>query len=226
MVKSVDKESQQKILNKWLAINYVNETNYDLLFKVIGGFALVLAIVLFFYAKQIKLGKELELLASTDSMTKLYNRRYFEDAAEQFLELARRNETDLSLIMLDVDDFKKVNDEYGHKVGDTLLINLAEILQSLSRKSDIICRFGGEEFITLLPHTNLKGANFMAEKIRTGIEEFALQLDNSSQLKFTVSLGASQVNVLEDKNIEAVIKRADDALYEAKNSGKNRVCLK
>jgi polar amino acid transport system substrate-binding protein len=226
VVNSIDKELEQKILNNWLAINYVKETDYNLLFKTIGGFALILLIILFFYFKQLKLQKQLKILVATDSMTKLYNRRYFEDSAEQFLQLAKRNNTDLSLIMLDVDNFKKVNDTYGHKVGDIVLIKLAEILQDLSRKSDIICRFGGEEFLILLPQTDLEGTKFMAEKIRAYIEEFALQLDTANQLKFTVSLGVSQVDIFQDKNIEDGIKRADDALYDAKNSGKNRVCIK
>ena len=222
-VNSIDKESEQRILNKWLSINYVKETDYDLLFKAIGVFVLILLIILFFYFKQMKLKEQLQLLSITDSMTKLYNRRYFENTAEHYFESVKRNKTDLSLIMLDVDNFKQINDNYGHKIGDFVLIELANILLSLSRKSDIICRFGGEEFIILLPQTNLEGANFMAEKIRRHIEESALPLDNLNQLKFTVSLGVSQVNILVDKNIEDCIKRSDDALYEAKNSGKNRV---
>lgn len=172
-----------------------------------------------------KLKEQLQLLSITDSMSKLYNRRYFENTAEHYFESVKRNKTDLSLIMIDVDNFKQVNDNYGHKIGDLILIELANILLNQSRKSDIICRFGGEEFIILLPQTNIEGANFLAKKIRTHIEKFSIQLDTSNQLKFTVSLGVSIVNILIDKNIEDCIKRSDDALYEAKNSGKNKVCL-
>lgn len=225
-VKSIDNESEQKILNKWLSINYVKETDYNLLFKTIGGFVLILSIILFFYLKQMRLKEQLQLLSITDSMTKLYNRRYFENTAEHYFELSKRNKTDLSLIMLDVDNFKQVNDNYGHKIGDLVLIELANILLNQSRKSDIVCRFGGEEFIILLLQTNLEGADFMAEKIRKYIEKSTLSLDNSKQLKFTVSLGVSQVNISVDKNIEDCIKRSDDALYEAKNTGKNKVSVK
>ena len=224
-VNSIDKESEQKILNKWLSINYVKETDYSLLFKTIGGFVLILSIILFFYFKQMKLKEQLQLLSITDSMTKLFNRRYFENTAEHYFESVKRNKTDLSLIMIDVDNFKQVNDNYGHKIGDLVLIELANILLNQSRKSDIVCRFGGEEFIILLPQTNLEGADFMAEKIRKYIEKSTLTLDNSKQLKFTISLGVSQVNILVDKNIEDCIKRSDDALYEAKDLGKNRVCV-
>jgi polar amino acid transport system substrate-binding protein len=223
-VNSIDKESEQQILNKWLSINYVKETDYNLLFKTIVGFVFILSIILFFYFKQMKLKKQLQLLSITDSMTKLYNRRYFENTAEHYFQLVKRNKTDLSLIMIDVDNFKQINDNYGHKIGDLVLINLASILISQIRKSDIICRFGGEEFIILLPQTNLEGAALMAEKIRTHIERSNLPLANSGQLNFTVSLGVSQVNILADKNIEDCIKRSDDALYDAKNSGKNKVC--
>ena len=225
-VNSIDKESEQKILNKWLSINYVKETDYSLLFKTIGGFVLILSIILFFYFKQMKLKEQLQLLSITDSMTKLFNRRYFENTAEHYFESVKRNKTDLSLIMIDVDNFKQVNDNYGHKIGDLVLIELANILLNQSRKSDIVCRFGGEEFIILLPQTNLEGADFMAEKIRKYIEKSILSLDDSKQLKFTVSLGVSQVNISVDKNIEDCIKRSDDALYEAKNSGKNKICIK
>jgi polar amino acid transport system substrate-binding protein len=104
-VNSIDKESEQKILNKWLSINYVKETDYNLLFKTIGGFVLILSIILFFYLKQMRLKEQLQLLSITDSMTKLFNRRYFENTAEHYFELSKRNKTDLSLIMLDVDNF-------------------------------------------------------------------------------------------------------------------------
>ena len=224
-VNSIDKESEQKILNKWLSINYVKETDYSLLLKTIGGFVLILSIILFFYFKQMRLKEQLQLLSITDSMTKLFNRRYFENTAEHYFESVKRNKTDLSLIMIDVDNFKQVNDNYGHKIGDLVLIELANILLNQSRKSDIVCRFGGEEFIILLPQTNLEGADFMAEKIRKYIEKSILSLDDSKQLKFTISLGVSQVNILVDKNIEDCIKRSDDALYEAKDLGKNRVCV-
>ena len=172
-----------------------------------------------------RLKEQLQLLSITDSMTKLFNRRYFENTAEHYFESVKRNKTDLSLIMIDVDNFKQVNDNYGHKIGDLVLIELANILLNQSRKSDIVCRFGGEEFIILLPQTNLEGADFMAEKIRKYIEKSTLLLDDSKQLKFTISLGVSQVNILVDKNIEDCIKRSDDALYEAKDLGKNRVCV-
>jgi len=174
--------------------------------------------------------EELKFLASTDPLTKLYNRRYFAKTSTHVLNLSKRNKTDLSMIMLDIDKFKNVNDTYGHKVGDDVLITLASILQELTRNSDIICRFGGEEFLILLPETNINGALKIAHKIREVVETTVITISDNKiptdykKLEFTVSLGGTQINIDLDNNIEASIHRADKALYQAKNSGRNRVC--
>ena len=170
--------------------------------------------------------KELKLLASTDPLTKLYNRRYFTEASEHILDLAKRNGKDLSIIMLDIDEFKKINDTYGHKIGDDTLVSFAETLKEHTRKSDVICRFGGEEFIILLPETDVNGATRIAQKIREVIEELIVKIDEKIELKFTVSIGLSQVNVEKEETIEAAINRADEALYSAKKSGRNIVKVK
>jgi len=170
------------------------------------------------------LQEELKLLASTDPMTQLYNRRYFTEMSESLLDLAKRNKTESAIIMLDIDKFKNVNDTYGHKVGDDVIISLSKTLQKLTRKSDIVSRWGGEEFVILLPNTNIDGALTIAQKIRVTVEN--LVLEKNRELKFTVSLGVSMVDTQNDLNIEASIGRADEALYEAKESGRNRVCSK
>ena len=171
------------------------------------------------------LQEELKLLASIDPLTKLYNRRYFIKAATTILELAQRNKTITSVVMLDIDKFKRVNDVYGHKAGDETLVALASSLLKISRKSDIISRWGGEEFLLLLPDTDLNGAFIIAEKIRKKIEDLVVSLENEQTLQFTVSLGVSEFNSKNDLNIEASINRADKALYKAKESGRNRVCI-
>jgi histidine kinase len=162
-------------------------------------------------------------LASIDPLTKLYNRRYFSDISSSILDLAKRNKTDTSIIMLDIDHFKHVNDTYGHQVGDEALRELSFILQEQSRRSDIICRWGGEEFVILLANTNGNGAFTISEKIRTVVEDLRIELEANQELKFTISLGVSQVHET-DVNIEASINRADKALYEAKQGGRNKVC--
>ncbi len=164
---------------------------------------------------------ELKLLASIDPMTKLYNRRYFIEISESILDLAKRNGTKTSIIILDIDHFKNVNDTYGHKVGDDVIVRLAELLQSISRESDIVSRWGGEEFVILFPETDTNGALTISEKIRADVENSVMNLEDGGVLKLTVSIGIAQI----DKDIEASIHRADEALYKAKASGRNRVCL-
>ena len=168
--------------------------------------------------------KELQSLASIDPLSKLYNRRYFSHAAEDILRLEKRENNKLSILMLDIDNFKNINDNYGHKVGDDVIVLLSNLLLTISRESDIVCRFGGEEFILLLPKTDVHGAQIIAQKIREATQRLTLSLDEGPELKFTVSLGASEI-ILSEVSIEACIKRADVAMYEAKTSGKNRVCI-
>jgi len=172
-----------------------------------------------------KTEEKLKLLASTDPMTKLYNRRSFTKISEHTLDLSKREKQKLSIIMLDIDKFKNINDSYGHQVGDDVIITLADKLIELQRKSDITCRYGGEEFVILLPNTSLDGAKIVAEKIRERIERLRIKLPSNEDLSFTISLGISQVDLENVNNIEIALKKADDALYEAKESGRNKVCV-
>ena len=169
--------------------------------------------------------KELRELSVTDPMTKLYNRRYFSHLSLELVELAKRDNQELSLIMLDIDKFKNVNDTYGHDVGDEVIIDLATTLTNEKRKSDFAFRMGGEEFVLLLPHTSLEGAELLAQKIRKIIESSAVNLNDNQQLKYTISLGVSIFNIVNDTGLETVLKRADEALYEAKETGRNKVCV-
>ena len=166
---------------------------------------------------------ELKLLAVTDPLTQLYNRRYFTSASNDVLAIAKRQEENLSLIMIDIDKFKNINDTYGHKIGDDVLIEFANLLKTTQRKSDITCRFGGEEFIILLPTTDIELATKVAQKLRKKTENFSIALDSNKSVKFTISLGVSSVDLKNEVNIELALQRADDALYEAKNGGRNCV---
>jgi len=167
---------------------------------------------------------ELKMMASTDPMTKLYNRRYFTKISKHILNLAKRENQDISIIMLDIDKFKTINDTYGHDVGDEVIISLADTLIKHQRKSDIVCRYGGEEFVILLPNTSLDGAKTTAEYIRENVEKLDINIGDKT-LKFTVSLGVSSVKD-DESSIEKSLKRADEALYEAKKSGRNKVCIR
>ncbi len=123
----------------------------------------------------------------------------------------------MSLVMVDVDFFKKINDTYGHGVGDKVLVNISELFLSLLRDEDIVCRWGGEEFVILLPSANLKDALSLAEKLRGRIEMMEIETVH----KVTASFGVTQVRV--DDDLKSAVDRADSALYRAKNAGRNCV---
>ena len=158
--------------------------------------------------------------ANHDSMTGLFNRRYLYYISEDLLAQSKQNNQEVYLIMFDIDNFKRINDTYGHDIGDKVIISLSNEVLRCTRKSDVTSRWGGEEFLILLPNTDQRGAKTLAEKIRANIE--ALHVED---VRFTISIGISHFDYYEDKNIDDAIKKADSALYEAKESGKNRVCM-
>lgn len=169
------------------------------------------------------LQNKLEFQNQTDPLTKLYNRRYFSEVSNNLFQISHRDFKPLSIVMLDIDKFKNINDTYGHSIGDRVIIKLAKTLIRIKRESDITCRYGGEEFIMLLPNTSISGANAYSEKIRKKIEDLTVEIDEKITITFTISIGVSQIDFIKDKNIEAVINRADEALYKAKNAGRNQV---
>ena len=161
-------------------------------------------------------------LSITDSLTGLYNRQYFNSYLEKLMASSRRHSRIFSLLFVDIDRFKTINDQYGHLCGDNVLKSIAEIFEDNLRASDVIARFGGEEFVILLSDTDLKGGEALAEKLRTDVEAFGFEgLDNS---KITVSIGVSESTDV-DGSITDIVKRADEALYKAKESGRNRVVV-
>ena len=162
---------------------------------------------------------KLRKLSITDPLTGIKNRRAFFEVSENFFKLANRKDLPLSLLILDIDLFKKVNDTYGHIIGDEILKFLVKQTNHTLRDSDIFARYGGEEFIILLPDTNLNGAIQVAEKIRKTIENTPYQGD--VEVSITVSLGVAQLE--NEKILNKLIKRADEALYRAKEYGRNRV---
>lgn len=172
------------------------------------------------------LQKDLLLSASTDSLTSLYNRRYFTQTSEHIFDISKREHNNLSIIMIDIDKFKSINDTYGHQTGDYVILYFAKILKEFQRQSDLACRYGGEEFVLLLPNTDILGAEQVAQKLRSKIESSIVQLPNKQELNFTISSGVSRINFKNDQNIESLLKRADEAMYEAKKSGRNKVYIK
>ena len=169
-----------------------------------------------------KIQKELEILSVTDSLTGLYNRRYFFGLCNKEFNRSLRAENPFSLMMMDLDLFKKINDNYGHQIGDKALKFFADTAKSMLREYDTICRFGGEEFAVLCPETEIEDALLIAERIREKIEESLISAEEFS-VNFTVSIGVAKLKN-DDKSIDDIISRADKALYKAKYSGRNKVC--
>ncbi|AXH13623.1 sensor domain-containing diguanylate cyclase [Halarcobacter bivalviorum] len=165
---------------------------------------------------------ELVDLTNKDYLTKVYNRRYFNDYSKKAIELAKRNNQDISVVAIDIDRFKKINDTFGHTVGDEALITVANILRSNIRKSDIVSRFGGEEFVMLLNNASLTEATVIAEKIRVIIEDTIIKVGDK-EIDITASFGVATLNKENDENISITLQRADDLLYLAKKHGRNEV---
>lgn len=170
------------------------------------------------------LNEELVEMTHRDPLTKLSNRRYFSMQSKKIKSYSKRNNVSLSLIVLDIDKFKNINDSYGHLVGDEVIIHIARALEKNLRDSDIISRFGGEEFVVLLQDCNIEDAYAVAQKIREYIQNAEVKIDEDTKIKYTVSLGVAEFNELKDNdNLEQTFARADEALYEAKTSGRNKV---
>nr|WP_136251461.1 diguanylate cyclase [Ningiella ruwaisensis] len=167
--------------------------------------------------------RELERLSAIDPLTGLMNRRYFDKRLLAESRRSRREKRPLALAMLDIDHFKKINDNFGHIAGDACLKHFASILQNhIKRPSDVICRYGGEEFVAILPATDLEGAQTLMEKVRKALEQSPAEFENQS-IKMTVSIGLSAKEIAGDKEQEALLDKADRLLYEAKESGRNKV---
>jgi diguanylate cyclase (GGDEF)-like protein len=162
--------------------------------------------------------------ATTDSLTKLKNRRAFFENGTKAVALARRYVSDLSVLLLDIDHFKKINDTYGHAVGDEALMVVANILLEMSRTEDTVARIGGEEFALLLPDTNRLGTAVLAERIRSAIEREQF-ITGDKIVPITVSIGIATFGVDPADSIDQLLGVADNRLYLAKNAGRNRICV-
>jgi two-component system cell cycle response regulator len=169
------------------------------------------------------LNKQLETLAVTDGLTRLYNHRFFMETLNREFSRSRRMSMPLALLMADIDNFKNFNDTYGHQLGDEILINVADVLKNSRRGSDIVARYGGEEFVLLLPDTGLEQAATVAEKLRKCMEESSINSDQG-KLNITISLGAAAMEKNSLRKPKDLLILADKALYQAKREGKNRVC--
>jgi diguanylate cyclase (GGDEF)-like protein len=168
-----------------------------------------------------RLFAEVQRLSITDDLTGLYSRRHFFTVAEQEFQRASRYGNDFAIIMLDIDHFKQINDEYGHLVGDKVLRRIANDLRKIMRGVDFVSRYGGEEFVILLPQANLETAEMTAERLREYIENNPFETE---QGVFTITISAGVTGYSPDTtDIESLLMQADKALYQAKLAGRNKV---
>lgn len=171
--------------------------------------------------------RRLQAISLTDPLTGLRNRRYFDEKIEREAVRAKRNTAPLSLLMIDIDHFKRVNDQYGHPAGDVVLRQVASTLKScLKRETDVAARFGGEEFCILLPNTPHEGALHVAEIIRQTIEQNRINLPDGQPINLTVSIGLSTLPPALFDRTDLLLQVADTALYQAKSDGRNRVVFR
>jgi len=212
-------------LNLYLSVeaevnNLMKDVKKVFYFNLILSLAITIIVTLIILFIIKKYHKKLTFLAEHDTLTSLTNRRIFEEKLNQFLLLMKRNHQPLSLLFLDIDDFKKVNDSFGHYIGDLVLKRTASVLSTHIRQTDIISRWGGEEFIIALIDTEVEEAKSIAEKLRLSLEnDYAL--NNLIKNKVTASIGISQAS--EQDSIESLLQRADEAMYNSKKEGKNMV---
>ena len=167
---------------------------------------------------------DLETMAHTDALTNMFNRRFFMQRLNEEFERIRRHNSILSVLIFDLDHFKRVNDGNGHDVGDSVLIAVSNVANQVKRVTDVSCRSGGEEFALLLPETDKQGAIKLAHRLRHGIEDYPYADLLNIPLKVTASIGVATISK-QSAQPENILKVADQALYEAKNGGRNMVCF-
>jgi len=200
--------------------NKLNELNHSLESKVVERTsALVRA-----NERLSALNMELEEISITDSLTQAFNRQYFMDRIKQEVKRASRYGTHVSLLMLDIDHFKKVNDTWGHQAGDAVLAGTAALIKDGLRETDLFARYGGEEFCLIAMAMELADAVMLAERLRQKVAQ-ADFFHGVHRLKVTVSIGVSAWLPEIRENFEELVRRADEALYRAKEQGRNRVCM-
>ncbi len=210
-------EDREQIVNRHVSITVQRGTDYRLLLQVLGV-ALVLALFAAFWMRKLsRLNRELARLSVTDRLTGIFNRMKLDEALAGEIQRSKRYDQALAIVLIDIDHFKLINDNHGHQAGDHALVEIASLLVSSSRETDVVGRWGGEEFMVVLPHTDLAGACRLAEKMRAAIANH--EFDGIGQQ--TASFGVATYHIDDQPN--DLVARADAALYEAKNAGRNLV---
>ena len=237
-IEEINSEEKNRIYRKWIAVQQEKVVDYKLIWQIVIIASLLILMISYWSSKLLKAkneiektnklleqakneiekkNKELNITVDTDNLTKLLSRRKIDGILENEINRCERFNHTFTVTILDIDYFKAVNDTYGHNIGDEVLIEFANVLKSQIRKTDFVGRWGGEEFVIVLPETNKESAVILLEKIRQEIESHTFKTVKTK----TASFGVSQFQ--KGDTVNTIIKRADNALYEAKNQGRNRV---
>ena len=192
---------------------------------VVPLFVILITFAISYLTKYLIKSKDFEhqyKLATTDGLTELYNHRYFQDTLRKQIDSSKRYEQKFSLIILDIDFFKKFNDQYGHQIGDEVLRTVSNILKKNTRTTDYVCRYGGEEMSIILPQTSKTEALINAQRICDAVANTPLKISNNKEVNITISLGVSTFPE-NGESPQKLIEYADQALYNAKENGRNQV---
>ena len=219
-INAIGKIESEAILNRWISVNYKQDVDYSIVYKILGLVCFIVLVVLYRQYQLKKYNNQLEILSNTDKLTGIHNRLKLDDILEYEKKLFDRFGRPLSIIMFDLDNFKAVNDNYGHKIGDDTLKLITKIILTCKRETDAFGRWGGEEFLVICHETDIDGATALAEKFRQAVEQYEFP----HFISLTVSFGVAQFEKYE--TIVKVFDKADKALYEAKKAGRNRVVAK
>lgn len=226
-IAATTEETRQQILNNWLSLSFQQNVDITWLWRVLV--AIVVVIALLFYRYLIvnkhnrelqRVNKKLEQLSQRDHLTGLHNRYYLDQAFQHELIRHKRYQHGFTIVMLDIDLFKQINDSYGHVVGDDVIKQIATLLCENVREQDVVARWGGEEFLILNPETALDGALKLAEHLRRLIRRTTFTVD---KIEVTVSFGVTDYR--DSEEIEKTVQRADSALYQAKQSGRDKTVV-
>ncbi len=218
---------RQRILNNWLSLTFQYHFDYSLIWKMLLGASVLLALFFYHYfmvnrhnRELQQVNRQLEALSHSDHLTGIPNRYYLHQVFENELKRYQRYRHSFSLLIIDIDHFKRINDSYGHVVGDEILKKLAQLLTENVRENDVVGRWGGEEFLILCPETDAKGGRALAEHLRLRISQTDFSLGT---MMITASFGVTDYR--DDEVLEETIKRADLALYQAKHDGRDRTIV-
>lgn len=240
VVNLLSDERKDEIYQKWDGVTYDSDVNYILITSIILG-CLVVIVLILIWTNSIrheknktknalnkleltlliveKRNKTLKHLSITDPLTNLSNRIRLNEAIDDELKRTKRWKTSFGLMIIDIDHFKAINDNFGHLAGDDILVSIAQTLTQSAREIDTIGRWGGEEFVIICPQSDRDGVMQLAERLRKNVMEMTCAID----IKLTVSVGVAMIK--DEDTIQTIVSRADTALYEAKNSGRNKVCI-